>query len=505
MIAQEHIAQFDRAYFIGVGGIGMSALARYFNSLGWPVAGYDKTASPLTVKLEEEGIEIHYEDFGPSIPEVFRDTSKTLVIYTPAIPINFGELLHVKHAGYVVKKRAEVLGMITRNSKGLAVAGTHGKTTTSTLLAHILDVSEEKCNAFLGGISANFQSNFVQGNSDWTVVEADEFDRSFLHLHPEASIVTSTDADHLDIYGDSDTFLQGFREYVDQIDSDGLLVRHLDVALSHQNSVSYALNREADYSGWNARVEDGFFTIDLRTPKQEWKSVALGLPGVHNAENAIACVALCEYIGLDEATIREGLKTFKGVKRRFEYHIREENLVYIDDYAHHPTEIKALIDSVQLLYTGKRITGIFQPHLFTRTRDFFDSFAEQLSRLDEVILLPIYAAREEPISGIHSEALLEKITTPNKSVLSASDVVNDFKNRSWSTETLEVRNQDESSSSSSAGMESDGDHLARTSSQRRKERVGVSRSPSAKGHVILTIGAGDIDRIVAPLKMALSS
>ncbi len=478
MIPQEHIAQFDRAYFIGVGGIGMSALARYFNSLGWPVAGYDKTKSPLTAKLEAEGIEIHYEDYGPSISEPFKDISKTLVVYTPAIPVNFGELLHVKHAGYVVKKRAEVLGMITRNSKGLAVAGTHGKTTTSTLLAHILDVSEEKCNAFLGGISANFQSNFVQGKSDWTVVEADEFDRSFLHLNPNASIVTSTDADHLDIYGDSDTFLQGFREYVDQIDSDGLLVKHLDVDLNHQNSVSYALNREADYSGWNPRVENGFFTIDVRTPDREWASVSLGLPGVHNAENAIACVALCEYIGLNEETIRKGLKTFKGVKRRFEYHIREEDLVYIDDYAHHPTEIKALIDSVQLLYTGKRITGIFQPHLFTRTRDFFDSFAEQLSRLDEVILLPIYAAREEPISGVHSEALLEKITTSNKRIVAASEVVNDFKNRSWSIEALEMHNQNESSSSS---------------------------FPSTDGHVILTIGAGDIDRIVAPLKLALTS
>lgn len=468
MISQEHIEQFDRAYFIGVGGIGMSALARYFNSLGWPVAGYDKTASPLTKKLEAEGVQVHYEDFGPSIPEPFKDVSKTLVVYTPAIPRNFGELLHVKHTGYAVKKRAEVLGMITKNTKGLAVAGTHGKTTTSTLLAHMLDVSEEKCNAFLGGISTNFQSNFVQGDSNWTVVEADEFDRSFLHLQPKASIVTSTDADHLDIYGDSTTFLKGFEEYVNQIDSDGLLVRHVDVALNHKHSLSYALSRDADYSGWNPRVEDGFFTIEIRTPKKEWESVALGLPGVHNAENAIACVALCEYIGLDEETIRKGLKTFKGVKRRFEYHIKEERMVYIDDYAHHPTEIKALIDSVKLLYAGKRITGIFQPHLFTRTRDFFDGFVEQLSRLDEVILLPIYPAREEPISGVHSDALLGEITTTDKKLIIASEVV---------------------------------DHIARTSS--------LSRSPSSsganQGQVVLTIGAGDIDRIVEPLKAALSS
>lgn len=459
MISKKHIEQFDRAYFIGVGGIGMSALARYFNSLGWPVAGYDKTPSTLTAKLEEEGIEIHYEDFGPSIPQAFRDTEKTLVIYTPAIPVNFGELLHVQHAGYVVKKRAEVLGMITQNTKGLAVAGTHGKTTTSTMLAHLLDVSNEKCNAFLGGISSNFQSNFVQGDSDWTVVEADEFDRSFLHLTPLASIITSTDADHLDIYGNSDTFLEGFKEYASQIQSSGLLVRHIDVDLSHQNVRTYALNRQADYSGWNSRVEDGFFTVDVRTPSKDWKSVALGLPGVHNAENAIACIALAEFVGLDEATIRKGLKTFKGVKRRFEYHIREENLVYIDDYAHHPTEIKALIDSVELLYAGKRITGIFQPHLFTRTRDFFDGFAEQLSRLDEVILMPIYPAREEPIPGITSDALLEKITSADRNLFSASTIVEEV------TEALEVNRQD---------------------------------------NVILTIGAGDIDRIVEPLKNALS-
>ncbi|XOV69246.1 MAG: UDP-N-acetylmuramate--L-alanine ligase [Fluviicola sp.] len=482
MISKEHIDQFDRAYLIGVGGIGMSALARYFNSLGWPVAGYDKTPSPLTTKLEEEGIQIHYEDFGPSIPEGFRDTEKTLVVYTPAVPRNFGELLHVQHAGFVVKKRAEVLGMITQNTKGLAVAGTHGKTTTSTMLAHILDVSDEKCNAFLGGISANFQSNFVQGESDWTVVEADEFDRSFLHLTPYATIVTSTDADHLDIYGNSDTFLQGFREYAGQIQSKGLLVRHVDVDLSHENAFTYALSREADYSGWNPRVENEFFTVDVKTPKSEWKSVQLGLPGVHNAENAIACIALAEFVGLDEQTIRQGLKTFKGVKRRFEYQIRKENLVYIDDYAHHPTEIKALIDSVELLYAGKRITGIFQPHLFTRTRDFFDGFAEQLSRLDEVILMPIYPAREEPILGITSDALLEKVSAKKKYLLNPSEVLLHVKN---GTQYIE-RSRD---------VNKTGFAENRVSTQ----------LDAQDGQVILTIGAGDIDRIVEPLKNALLS
>lgn len=455
MSAKQHIEQFDRAYFIGVGGIGMSALARYFRSLGWPVAGYDKTPSPLTRKLEAEGIAIHYEDFGPSIPEAFQDSSKTLVVYTPAIPQNFGELLHVQHKQFVVKKRAEVLGMITRNSRGLAVAGTHGKTTTSAMLAHILNVSEEKCNAFLGGISTNFQSNFVQGDSDWTVVEADEFDRSFLQLHPYASIVTSTDADHLDIYGTNDAFLKGFQEYAAQINPQGILVRHVSVNLEHPNAVSYALAKSSDYQGLNPRVENGFFTIDIQTAKQLFRSVQLGLPGVHNAENAIACWALCDFQGLDEAVVREGLKSFNGVKRRFEYHIRNENLVYIDDYAHHPTEIKALIDSVRLLYPGKKITGVFQPHLFTRTRDFFDGFAAQLSRLDEVILMPIYAAREEPISGVHSEVLLDAIKAKKKRLLTPKEVV---------TEVGRI-----------------------------------------KEGVVLTLGAGDIDRIVEPLTAALTS
>lgn len=466
MTANTDIRQFDRAYFIGVGGIGMSALARYFLSIGWKVAGYDKTPSPLTAKLESEGVEIHYEDFGPSIPHDFRDTKRTLVIYTPAIPRNLGELLHVGHTGYTVKKRAEVLGMISRSSKALAVAGTHGKTTTSTLLAHILNESAEKCNAFLGGISSNFNSNFISGDSEWMVVEADEFDRSFLQLNPFASVVTSTDADHLDIYGDSDHFLEGFRKYAEQVDVNGLLVRHVSVDLEHPNVVTYALNAEADYRGENPRVVDGYFCVDVQTPNGRWGNVELGVPGTHNAENAIACLALCEFIGLDEQTIRHGLKTFKGVKRRFEYQVRTEKLVYIDDYAHHPTEIKALIDSVKLLYAEKKITGIFQPHLFSRTRDFFDGFVEQLSRLDEVILMPIYPAREEPISGVHSEALLEKITAPKKQLLSPTEVVEYFSDR---------------------------------------PNRGASGAEALPSEVILTIGAGDIDRIVEPLKNALES
>lgn len=448
------IAQFDRAYFIGVGGIGMSALARYFLSLGWSVAGYDKTPSTLTEALISEGVSIHFDDLGPVLPEAFRDVEKTLVIYTPAIRQNFGELLHVQYSGYTVKKRAEVLGMITKNSKGLAVAGTHGKTTTSTLLAHILNETTQKCNAFLGGIGTNFNSNFVSGDSDWTVVEADEFDRSFLQLHPYASIITSTDADHLDIYGNSDDFLAGFQAYASQIQTDGQLIRHFSVALEHPNTVTYALNAPADYRGENISFDNGFFQLDVHTPTGLWKNVRLGVPGIHNAENAIACLALCQFIGLNESEIRHGLETFKGVKRRFEYQIRTPKLVYIDDYAHHPTEIKALIDSVQLLYPGRKITGVFQPHLFSRTRDFFDAFAAQLSRLDEAILLPIYPAREEPISGVTSDALLEAMTNEAKSVLTPIEAVAKF----------------------------------------HEFHEGI----------VLTIGAGDIDRIVAPLTKVLS-
>lgn len=469
-----NINQFNRAYFIGVGGIGMSALARYFNFQGWKVGGYDKTQTALTANLEAEGIEIHYEDFGLSLPVEFKNIENTLVIYTPAIPVNFGELLHVQYSGYVVKKRAEVLGMITRGSKALGVAGTHGKTTTSAMLAHLLTQSELKCNAFLGGISTNFNSNFVSGDSELTVVEADEFDRSFLQLNPYASIVTSTDVDHLDIYGNNDDFLIGFKEYAKRINPDGYLIRHADVVLSHPNEITYALDQEADFSGRNPRFVNGRFLIDLKTPNGDWSEIELGVPGLHNAENAIACIALCLKLGLTEDVIRHGLKTFAGVKRRFEYHIKEDNFVYIDDYAHHPTEIKALVSSVRLLYPNQRITGVFQPHLFTRTRDFFNEFAYELSQLDEVILLPIYPAREEPIAGITSEALLSKINIEDKKVMTPTEVVS----------LLIERSRDKQSSDS----------------YRDEQSNDRSIEPSINSTVLLTIGAGDIDRIVPQLK-----
>lgn len=450
------LSQFKYVYFIGIGGIGMSALARYFNAIGLEVAGYDKTATALTEELEREGIKVHFDDLGTNIPTQFKEIETTLVVYTPAIPKNHGELGFFKDQQANLFKRSEVLGLITRQSKGLGVAGTHGKTTTSSMLAHILNESTLKCNAFLGGIATNFNSNLlINSESEYTVIEADEFDRSFLNLTPFASIVTSTDPDHLDIYGSAAVFLEGFQKYTELINEKGYLVKKegLDVA-SKAKIITYAIDSTtADYSGFNLQFFDGKFLVDVRTPNGKLSEVELGIPGIHNAENAIACIALTQFLGLSEREIRYGLKTFKGVKRRFEYQIKTQDLVYIDDYAHHPTEIEALVSSVRLLYPNQKITGVFQPHLFSRTKDFFEGFANGLSKLDEVILLPIYPAREEPIDGINSDALLQKITCIEKKVMSPNAVIS---------------------------------HLSKV-----------------ENGVILTIGAGDIDRIVEPLKKAL--
>jgi UDP-N-acetylmuramate--alanine ligase len=446
---------YKNIYFLGIGGIGMSALARYFNLRNFNVAGYDKTPSPLTDELQKEGINCHFEDLDTNVPSEFQDKTNTLVIYTPAIPKGLGELVYFQEQGFDLLKRAQALGLITKNSKGLGVAGTHGKTTTSTMLTHILNDSHLKCSAFLGGISANFASNFVSSTtSDYTVIEADEFDRSFLQLSPFASIITSTDADHLDIYGDASVFLEGFQLYANQIQELVVMKKGLNLS-SKAKIVSYAINEDADYIGNNIKIQQGRFFIDVVTTSKNWLAVELGLPGIHNAENAVACIALCEYLGLSEEEIRHGLRTFKGVKRRFEYQIRTENLVYIDDYAHHPTEIKALVDSIKLIYPNKKITGIFQPHLFSRTRDFMDAFAHELSQLDELILMPIYPAREEPIEGITSEFVLSKCTNSVKAVLSPQEA--------------------------------------------------IDKVTKIKDGVILTIGAGDIDRIVPKIKSILLS
>lgn len=453
----KNLDQYDRAYFLGIGGIGMSALARYFNSLGWHVAGYDKTPSTLTNELISEGIDIHFEDLNNSIPKHFQQKEKTLVILTPAIPKNLGEWLYFQSQDYSILKRSEVLGLITKSSLGIGVAGTHGKTTTSTMLTHILNESTIKCTAFLGGISTNFNSNLVINNSsEYTVIEADEFDRSFLRLHPFASIVTSADPDHLDIYGNASVFREGFELYARLTHKEGVLIEKYGLNLpANAKKISYSIeNREADYFGSNIHVANEKFLFDLQTPTHAWKNIELGIPGIHNAENAIACIAMCEFLGIDELTIRKALKSFKGVKRRFEYHVKSQNLIYIDDYAHHPTEIHALVESVRLLYPNRKITGIFQPHLFSRTRDFFTNFAQELSQLDELILMPIYPAREEPIAGITSDALLEVVQLESKSVLNAQEVISQMQDRTEG--------------------------------------------------VFLTIGAGDIDRIVEPLKRTWS-
>ena len=449
---------FKNVYFIGIGGIGMSALARYFNNLGFKVAGYDKNASDLTNKLEAEGCLIHYEDLGEEIPNEFKNKATTFVVFTPAIPEDMKELFYFISNEFTVYKRAEVLGILTRQSKGLCVAGTHGKTTTSSMLAHILDHSLWKCNAFLGGIATNFNSNLVLSEtSDWTVVEADEFDRSFLKLSPFSSIVTGVDPDHLDIYGSIEQFNEGFRQYAMKIDPNGFLIEKEGLNLpTLAKKVSYALHSEtADYSMNNLVFRDGFIFSAVRLKTNFWHNVKLGIPGSHNAENALACIALLDCLGMSELEIRNGLSSFTGVKRRFDYQIRTEDLVFIDDYAHHPNELKVLIESVRNLYPNKKITGIFQPHLFSRTRDFALEFAAELSKLDELILLPIYPAREEPIYGISSAWLYSKVELPKKYLLSPSEALQYF------------------------------NHFD-------------------KG-IVLTIGAGDIDKMVAPLKEILSS
>ena len=451
-----HLGQFKHAYFIGIGGIGMSALARYFNQLGWQVAGYDKTPSPLTEELQQEGILIHFEDSIDAIPEVFKRIDQTLVIYTPAIPSEHKELNWFKSCHAKLFKRSEVLGILTRHSKGLGVAGTHGKTTTSSMLAHILHQSSFPCNAFLGGIATNFNSNLVVNpTADYTVIEADEFDRSFLHLRPFASIITSMDPDHLDIYETVDEFSEGFLQYAALTSEFGFLVTRKGLNVKSKNIITYGMNEpEAAISGSNLTYVDGKIFMDVNVQGEVWEKVELGLPGNHNAENALACIALTQQLGVPEVEIRRGLATFLGVKRRFEFHVRSEKWTYIDDYAHHPTEIHALIHSVRNMFPTKRIVAIFQPHLFSRTRDFFDAFATELSAVDHLILLPIYPARELPIEGITSDALLQKIEAPMRELLQPQEVVN--------------------------------------------------RILQLEGGVVLTVGAGDIDRLIVPLKSALA-
>mgnify|MGYP001945394971 CR=1 FL=1 len=452
-----NLNQIHTVFFIGIGGIGMSALARYFNSKAIPVFGYDLTSTTLTKEMESNGISITYKDeLGEINSEIQENKETTLVVYTPAIPENNVIWNYFKNESYTLKKRAEVLGMITEKYKTIAVAGTHGKTTTSSMIAAVMDVSEVKCNAFLGGIATNFNSNLVlDDSSDWVVVEADEYDRSFLTLVPNIAVVTSTDADHLDVYGDSDSMDKSFQDFVNKVNPTGKVFLQEEVKLTFGNTETYSLdNKNSNYYAENISVINGDFVFHAVSPFGCIESIKIGINGLHNIENALATIAVCQEVGVDNETIKKGLENYRGVKRRFEYILKTEELIFIDDYAHHPTEIKALVSSVRKLYPGKKITGVFQPHLFSRTKDFGDEFAKELSQLDEVIVLDIYPAREKPVEGIDADFLLNKM--------------NGISKRKESKETV------------------------------------VKTLDKNELEVVLTIGAGDISTLVEPIKKQLT-
>lgn len=475
-------------YFLGIGGIGMSALARYFNAMGKSVGGYDKTPTKLTADLIEEGIDIHFEDdinFVKSKSDSYRiqnAKSEILIVYTPAIPADHKELNYFKANNFNIKKRAEVLGMITEASYTIGVAGTHGKTTTSSLIAHILKTAGLDPSAFLGGITQNYNSNLLLSNnlgnldlqptvapsavpgtdsavpsqiSNLTVVEADEYDRSFLFLHPEIAVITSVDADHLDIYGDKRYMEESYSLFASQVKSKLILKSSIvNNIASGKLALTYSVSdTTADYYAQNITIENAEYRYEVVTPTGVFKNMTLGLPGLHNVENSIAAIAVACMVKISEPVIRESLKTFRGVKRRFDYQIKTEKLVFIDDYAHHPEELKACINSAKEMYPGKKITGIFQPHLFTRTRDFADEFAKSLDLLDECILMEIYPAREVPIEGVNSKMLLEKMKSTNKSICQKNELLEEISKR--------------------------------------------------KLDVLLTLGAGDIDTFVEPLRNEL--
>jgi len=438
-------------YFIGIGGIGMSALARYFNGRGAAVHGYDRTETPLTRALVEEGMTIHYEEEPARIPE-----GVDLVIYTPAVPAGHRELRYFRERGYQVLKRSEVLGLISRQMKTAAVAGTHGKTTTSSMLAHLLRTGGIDCTAFLGGIARNFDSNFVEGRSEWVVVEADEYDRSFLQLSPDIAVILSMEPDHLDIYGDEESILEtGFMAFAARVKEGGDLLVNAQVRDQFADRAgvrSYGLER-GDCRAERIRVEDGWFVFDYRAPDIEIEGLRLAMPGRHNVENATAALTTALRIGVSPGEVRRGLETFGGIRRRFEFIRRDAQTVFIDDYAHHPSELRAAIGAARELYPGRRVTGIFQPHLYSRTRDFAAGFAEALDQLDEVFLLDIYPAREAPIPGVTTSIILDAMRNPRRALVSRAELLDRIRRGNWD--------------------------------------------------VLLTLGAGDIDRLVAPIADAL--
>jgi UDP-N-acetylmuramate--alanine ligase len=443
----------DRVYFVGIGGIGMSALARYFAKRGCLVAGYDKTRTNLCAQLEEEGIAIQYTDDVALLPEAFQVSSpETLIVYTPAIPADATLLNHFKDNGFSLKKRSEVLGLISEGQFCIAVAGTHGKTTTSAMIAHILKETGYDCTAFLGGIATNYNSNFLLGDNETVVVEADEYDRSFLTLHPDIAVITSMDADHLDIYGDSSQLEESFKLFAAQLKPEGTLITKAGLPIA--SGLSYGLHSRADINALDVRLEDGHFVFNFVAGELEIENIRMLLPGKHNVENAVAAIAVALKLGIDPIAVKEAIGNFKGVRRRFEYVLKSESHIYIDDYAHHPEELRACFDAVRELYPGKKLTVIFQPHLFSRTRDFADEFAKVLSTADDLLLLEIYPAREMPIEGINSQMLLDKISLDNKTLCNKDNAV------------LRVQ----------------------------------EKNPE----LLLTVGAGDIDTLILPLKNVLS-
>lgn len=417
-------------YFIGAGGIGMSAIARYFLKKGLVVGGYDKTPSDLTRTLEKEGMDIHYDEDINKIPTECKDKSSTLIIYTPAIPDEHKELTYFRNEGFEIQKRAQVLGTLTKSHKGLCVAGTHGKTTTSTMAAHIMHQSSLDCNAFLGGISKNYGTNYILSNSDFVVVEADEFDRSFHWLHPYMTVITSTDADHLDIYGTEEAYLESFRHYTTLIQSGGALIMHTGLKMipDVQSGVAtYTYSRNAgDFHAENIKIENGEITFDFISPVCNIENIRLGQPIPINIENGIAAMALAQLSGCTAEEIRNAMATFTGVDRRFDFKIKTDKLVFLSDYAHHPKEIYQSAKSLKEVFKDRKITAIFQPHLYTRTRDFYKDFADSLSLLDEVILVDIYPAREQPIPGVTSKLIYENLRQGIIKKMCSKDEVQDI-------------------------------------------------------------------------------
>ncbi|AZQ57420.1 UDP-N-acetylmuramate--L-alanine ligase [Maribacter sp. MJ134] len=419
-----NLKDIHNVYFIGIGGIGMSALARYFRFINKHVAGYDKTETPLTRELTSNTIAIHYEDDVDRIPSTFKNVKDTLVVYTPAVAKTHSEYQYFSERGFHIKKRSEVLGMVTKDSFCFAVAGTHGKTTTSSILAHLLKETGTPLTAFLGGISEDFNSNFLLEGTEYSVVEADEFDRSFLRLTPNVACITSMDADHLDIYGDSDELKKSFLEFTKRLKPNGKLFVKSGLPVA---GITYGIEDNSDYCIQNIRIEQGTYIFDLGTPNSVLKGVRFNKPGRHNLLNGLVAFAMAIEAGSPPYRLAEALATFKGVQRRFSYRIKNDELVFIDDYAHHPTEINAVFEAIREMHPQKKVLAIFQPHLFSRTKDFGDDFATSLSRFDSICLLEIYPAREKAIPGITSNWLLDKITNPFKKLIQKEQIISEIK------------------------------------------------------------------------------